>query len=165
MTCSRTPKPFASLLSLAMKEGETLRAYSDRYWELYNEIGGDNGGIATSTFKVGLPIDSNLRASLALKPVTDMNKLVEWVEEYERLEDNQLQDKAKAKAPIIKKKEVKVDQVPRSRRDFFSQAQKMRLKMVSSLYKKPVYRIVKKIKNESYFRWPNKMSGDVTRRN
>ena len=37
--------------------------------------------------------------------------------------------------------------------------------MVSSLYKNPVYRIVKKIKNESYFRWPNKMSGDVTRRN
>ena len=59
---------------------------------------------------MGLPIDSNLRASLALKPVTDMNKLMEWVEEYERLEDNQLQDKAKVKAPIIKKKEVKVDQ-------------------------------------------------------
>ena len=35
---------------------------------------------------------------------------MEWVEEYERLEDNQLQDKAKLKAPIIKKKEVKVDQ-------------------------------------------------------
>ena len=27
--CSRTLKPFASLLSLAMKEGETLRAYLD----------------------------------------------------------------------------------------------------------------------------------------
>ena len=61
---------------------------------------------------MGLPIDSNLRASLALKPVTDMNKLMEWVEEYERLKDNQLQDKAKVKAPIIKKKEVKVNQVP-----------------------------------------------------
>ena len=31
VTCSRTPKPFTSLLSLAMKEGETLRAYSNRY--------------------------------------------------------------------------------------------------------------------------------------
>ena len=61
---------------------------------------------------MGLPIDSNLRASLALKPVTDMNKLMEWVEEYERLKDNQSQDKAKVKAPIIKKKEVKVNQVP-----------------------------------------------------
>ena len=129
VTCSKTSKPFASLLSLAMKEGETLEAYSDRYWELYNEIGGDNGGIAANTFKVGLPIDSNLRASLALKLVTDMNKLMKWVEEYEGLKDNQLQDKAKVKAPIIKKKEVKVNQVPRSRRDFFSQAQKMRPEM------------------------------------
>ena len=73
MTCSRTPEPYASLLSLALKEGETLRAYSDHYCELYNEI----VGIATSTFKVRLPIDSNLRALLALKPVTDMNKLME----------------------------------------------------------------------------------------
>lgn len=31
VTCSKTPKQFSSLLSLAMKEGETLRAYSDRY--------------------------------------------------------------------------------------------------------------------------------------
>ena len=98
-----------------MKEGETLRAYSDRYCDLYNQIEGDNGGIAASTFKVGLPIDSNLRALLALKPVTDMNKLMEWVEEYKRLEDDQLQDKAKTKAPIIEKKKVKVDQAPQPR--------------------------------------------------
>ena len=29
--CNRTPKPFASLLLLAMKEDEILRAYSDHY--------------------------------------------------------------------------------------------------------------------------------------
>lgn len=65
VSCSRTLKLFALLLLLAMKEEETLNAYSNRYWELYNEIKGDNGGIVVSTFKVGLPIDSNLRASLA----------------------------------------------------------------------------------------------------
>ena len=31
VTCSRAPKPFTSLLSLAMKERETFRAYSDCY--------------------------------------------------------------------------------------------------------------------------------------
>ena len=65
----------------------------------------------------------------------------------------------------VEKKKVKVDLVPRPRRDFFSQAQKMRLEIVSLLYKEPVYRIVEKIKNASYFHWPNKMSGDVMRRN
>lgn len=94
---------------MTMKEGETLRVYLDYYQELYNEIWGDNGGIVASTFKVGLPIDFDLRDSLALKPVTDMNKLMEQVEEYKRLEDDQSQDKAKAKVPIVEKKQVKAD--------------------------------------------------------
>lgn len=37
---------------------------------------------------MGLPIGSDLRASLALKLVTDMNKLMEKGEEYKRLEDD-----------------------------------------------------------------------------
>ena len=36
VTCSRTSKPFALLFSSEMKEGETFRAYLDRYWKLYN---------------------------------------------------------------------------------------------------------------------------------
>ena len=31
ITCSRVPWPLASLLSLSMREGETLKTYSDRY--------------------------------------------------------------------------------------------------------------------------------------
>ena len=31
ITCSRVPRPLDSLLSLSMREGETLKAYSDRY--------------------------------------------------------------------------------------------------------------------------------------
>ena len=33
--CSRVPKPVDSLLSMTMKEGETFKTYSDRYWETY----------------------------------------------------------------------------------------------------------------------------------
>ena len=32
-------------------------------------------------------------------------------------------------------------------------------------FKELVHRIVDRIKNESYFRWPNKMRGDQSRRN
>ena len=31
ITCSRVPRPLASLLSLSMREGETLKIYSDKY--------------------------------------------------------------------------------------------------------------------------------------
>ena len=33
ITCSRVPKPVDSLLSMAMREDETLKTYLDRYWE------------------------------------------------------------------------------------------------------------------------------------
>jgi len=33
ITCSRVPRPLDSLLSMTMREGETLKTYSDRYWE------------------------------------------------------------------------------------------------------------------------------------
>ena len=39
VTCSSTLKPVNSLLTMSMMGGETLRAYSDHYWELYNKIG------------------------------------------------------------------------------------------------------------------------------
>ena len=41
ITCSRTPLPLGSLLTLSMREGETLKSYSDRYWKMFNEIGGE----------------------------------------------------------------------------------------------------------------------------
>ena len=39
ITCTRVPNPLDSLLSLSMQEGETLKTYSDRYWEMYNDRG------------------------------------------------------------------------------------------------------------------------------
>ena len=119
VTCSRIPKPFDSLISMSMKEGETLRAYSDWYWELYNKIGGNNGGVAASTFKVGLAIDSELRTLLTLIPITDMHKLMERVEEYKRQEDDQLQVNSKSKALVVERKKAILDHPPWQRRDFY----------------------------------------------
>ena len=65
---SRVPRPLDSLLSLSIREGETLKAYSDRYWEIYNEIEGNYNDIAISTFKRGLPTEHGLRKSLTGKP-------------------------------------------------------------------------------------------------
>ena len=37
--------------------------------------------------------------------------------------------------------------------------------MVNSLFKEPVYQILKKVKNEPHFKWPNKIGGDLTKHN
>ena len=67
VTCRRVPKPLDSLLSMAIREGETLKTYSDRYWETFNKIDGNFEDVAIRTFKVGLPTKHDLRKSLTMK--------------------------------------------------------------------------------------------------
>ena len=56
-----------------MQEGETLKIYSDRYWEMFNETDGDFNDVAIRTFKVGLPTEHGLRRSLTGKPATSVH--------------------------------------------------------------------------------------------
>ena len=55
ITCSRVPKPLNSLLSMSMREGETLKTYLNKYWETYNEVDGSFKDVVVRIFKVGLP--------------------------------------------------------------------------------------------------------------
>lgn len=64
--------------------------------ELYNEIEGGNEKVAASTFRLGLPEDSELRESLTMRPLKDMKQLIRHIEEYKMLEDDQQQSKGKA---------------------------------------------------------------------
>ena len=86
-----------SLLSMSMREGESVKAYSNRYWETFNEIDGDFDDVAIKTFKVGLPSEHDLRKSLTGKPVTSLRQLMDRVDRYKRIEDDQQQGKGKAK--------------------------------------------------------------------
>ena len=72
ITCSRVPRPLGSLLSMSMREGETLKTYSDRYWEMFNEIYGDYDDVAINTFKAGLLAEHDLRKSLTGKHVASV---------------------------------------------------------------------------------------------
>ena len=72
ITCNRVPQPLDSLLSMSMREGESVKAYSDRYWEMFNKIDGDFNDVAIKTFKVGLPSKHDLRKSLTVKPVSSL---------------------------------------------------------------------------------------------
>ena len=55
ITCSRVPQPFDSLMSMSMREREFVKAYAERYWEMFNEIDGNFDEVAIRTFKVSLP--------------------------------------------------------------------------------------------------------------
>ena len=70
--CSRVLRPLDSLLSMVMREIETLKTNSDRYWETFNEIDGDFENVAIRTFKIGLPMKHDLRKSLTMKLARSM---------------------------------------------------------------------------------------------
>ena len=89
ITCSRVPQPLDSLLSISMREGETLKTYSDRYWEMFNEIDGNFDDVAIRTFKVSLPAEHGLRKSLIGKPFTSVCQLMDWIDKYKRVEEDQ----------------------------------------------------------------------------
>ena len=97
ITCSRVSRPLDSLLSMSMREGETLKTYSDRYWEMFNEIDEDFDVMALMNFKVGLPAEHDLRKSLTKKLIKSMCRLMDRIDEYKQVEEDQQQGKGNAK--------------------------------------------------------------------
>ena len=57
---------------------------------MFNEIDRDYDDVAISTFKAGLPDEHDLRKSLTGKPVTSMRQLIDRIDKYKRVEENQL---------------------------------------------------------------------------
>ena len=164
VTCSRVPQPVDALLLLSMKMrvGETFRSYASQHWELYNEIGGGNEKIVASTFRIGLPEDSELRESLTRKPLEDMRQLMRCIEEYKCLKDDQLQSKGKA---LVMSHPQQGGFQSRPQKDLRIQEPEAQMGEVNIMFKEMVHRIVDRIKNEPYFQWLNKIGGDLSKRN
>ena len=72
ITYSRVLQPVDALLSMKMGARETLHSYTSRYWKLYNEIGRGNEKVIVSTFRLGLPEDSEPRDLLTMRPPKNM---------------------------------------------------------------------------------------------
>ena len=141
ITCSKVPQPLDSLLSMSMREGESVKAYSERYWEIFNEIDGDFNEVAIKTFKVGLPSEHGLRKSLTCKPVTSLCQFIDRVDKYKRIKDDQQQGKGKAKVIPQEKRDFRSDRYNnnRPRRDYTGQSGSTNTQMVNVVFREPVW--------------------------
>ena len=150
-----------------MREGESIKTYLDRYWEIFNEIDGNFDDVAIKAFKVGLPSEHGLRKSLISKPVTSLLQLMDWVDKYKRIEDDQQQGKGKAKVIPQERRDFKSDWYNnnRLRRDYAGQLGSTNTQMVNAVFWEPVRQVLEKIKNESFFKLPNKIMGNPEKRN
>ena len=64
---------------------------------MFNEIDGDFDIIAIRTFNVGPPAKHGLRKSLTGKPATSVRQLMDRIDKYKRVEEDQQQGKGKSK--------------------------------------------------------------------
>ena len=113
ITCSRVIRPLDSLLSMSMWEGKTLKTYSDKYWEIFNEIDRDFDDMAIKT--------------LTKKPLRSVCRLMDRINEYKKVEEDQQQGKGKSKVIPQEMRDFKSNRYNnnKSKRDFAGQSGSM----------------------------------------
>ncbi|KAI8020887.1 hypothetical protein LOK49_LG03G03086, partial [Camellia lanceoleosa] len=167
-TNTKTPVEIDQLLSIDMGDEETLRSYNSRYWETFNQIGDCPTNLAIAQYKRGLLVGNKLRDSITMTPPLTMEALMERVHQHIRVEEDGARAKAKTGATITpeKKTSAKVNTVDRQnrngrgRRDNGEDQDKRWLRVrtaITTVFKKPIYRILSEIRDEPFVKWPAKL--------
>ena len=73
---------------------------------MFNEINVNFNDVAIRTFKVDRPTKHDVRKSLTIKPARSIRQLMDRIDEYKQVKEDQQQGKGKAKV------------IPQDRRDF-----------------------------------------------
>ena len=111
---------------------------------MYNKIDGDFDDVAISTFKVSLPAEHDLRKSLTGKPVTSVHRLMDRIDKYKRVEEDQQQGKGKAKVIPQERRNFRSDRYNNNRpkRDFAGQSGSANTQVVNTVFRKPVRQVL-----------------------
>ncbi|XP_065638882.1 uncharacterized protein LOC136071473 [Quercus suber] len=128
---------------------------------------GNFDAMALDTFKLGLPTDHGLRTSLFGKPVTNMRQLMDCIEKYKRVEEDQQKGKGKDKVIPQERRDFKSDRYNNNKpwRDFVGQSGSANAQAVNTVFKEPVHQVLEKIKNKPFFKRSSKMVGNPERHN
>ena len=107
---------------------------------MFNEIEGEHDDVAISTFKAGLPVEHDLRKSLTSKPITSVRQLMDRIDKYRRVEEDQLQGKGKAKVIPQERKDFRSDWYNNNRpqKDSFGQSRSANTQAVNAVFREPV---------------------------
>uniref|UniRef100_A0A2N9GCP7 Reverse transcriptase domain-containing protein n=1 Tax=Fagus sylvatica TaxID=28930 RepID=A0A2N9GCP7_FAGSY len=153
----------STLLTMKMEDSETLKDYSIRFWETYNDIEACGEEVAIQTFKAGLPVNSGLRQSLVKHPPRDLGKLMHKIDQFVRIEEDgrgtpPAQIMAQPKATVTKPV-VRTGNTPKNLsapKNFVAPT----FRAFETVFKEPIYKVMEKIKKEPFFVWPPKMLGN-----
>ena len=92
---------------------------------------------------------------------------MDQVDKYKRIEDDQQQGKGKAKVNPQERRDFRPDLYNnnRTRRDYVEQSGSNSTQVVEAVFREPMHQVLEKVKNEPFFKWPNKMVGNLEKRN
>ncbi|GFZ01188.1 hypothetical protein Acr_14g0008230 [Actinidia rufa] len=156
---TKAPKAVSSLLTLKKGRNESIRSYSKRYWETYNEIEECSEEMAVASYKLGLSPGDRLWENLTLDPPTGLRDLMSRVEMFARLEDDVRESErtegklGRGEAAVKKRKDG-------------SNPYETRVKQgINVVFKESIYKLLARIRDKPYFKKPEPMGGDPKRRN
>ena len=167
ITNSRKRKEMDALLTMKLENNETIKDYSNRFWETYNDIEGCSEEVAITTFKMGLPTDSGLHQSLIKCPAQNLGKLMHRMDKFIRVEED-----GRGNAPVQAVPQQKFTTTKlAARTGNTAKGQSNPTNFVAptfrafeTVFKEPIYRIMEKIKMEPFFVWPPKLLGNPASR-
>ena len=84
------------------------------------------------------------------------------VDKYKRIENDQQPGKGKAKVILQEMRDFRSDRYSNNwpRRDYVDQLGSNNTQVVGVVFREPVHQVLEKIKNEPFFKRPNKMVGN-----
>ena len=87
---------------------------------MFNEIDENFDDVVIRTFKVGLPVEHDLRKSLTRRSARSMRQFMDRIDEYKRVEEDHQQGKGKDKVVPQDRRDFKLEKYNnnRPRRDF-----------------------------------------------
>ena len=103
---------------------------------MFNEIDGDFDDVAVRIFKVDLPVEHGLRKSLTRKPANNVRQLMDRIDKYKWVEEDQQQGKGKAKVISQERRDFRLDRYNNNqpRRDFAGQWGSTATQMVNTVF-------------------------------
>ena len=103
---------------------------------MFNEINGNFDDVAIRTFKVGLPAEHGLRKSLTLKPAISVCQLMDQIDKYKRVKEDQQQGKGKIKVIPQERRDFKLDRYNNNwpRRDYARQSVSTNTQVVNAVF-------------------------------
>ena len=92
---------------------------------------------------------------------------MDHIDKYKRVEEDQQLGKGKAKVIPQERRDFRLDRFNNNRpqREFTRQPGSTNTQTVNAIFREPVHQVLEKIKNELFFKWPNKMAGNPLRHN